>query len=84
MPCVVCVYGMYVVGMCCEDQAYKGRFKGCSPDPYPVAGFLAMVVVGFETKLAATALIVLLFAENLLLNNFWAFSSHTSMFDFKL
>jgi uncharacterized membrane protein YphA (DoxX/SURF4 family) len=48
------------------------------------AGFLAMVVVGFETKLAATALIVLLFAENLFLNNFWAYRSHTSMFDFKL
>eukprot|EP00730_Choanoeca_flexa_P016541 TRINITY_DN7842_c0_g2_i1.p1 TRINITY_DN7842_c0_g2~~TRINITY_DN7842_c0_g2_i1.p1 ORF type:complete len:271 (+),score=36.53 TRINITY_DN7842_c0_g2_i1:55-867(+) len=47
-------------------------------------GFLVMVVVGFETRLAATALIILLFAENLLLNNFWAYSSRTTSFDFKL
>uniref|UniRef100_A0A2D4PTY0 Uncharacterized protein n=1 Tax=Micrurus surinamensis TaxID=129470 RepID=A0A2D4PTY0_MICSU len=41
-----------------------------------------LVAIGFKTKLAALTLVIWLFIINLIQNNFWHISSHSSLHDF--
>lgn len=54
------------------------------PEPNPFAQvLLAMLIIGWRTKLSAVALLIFLMAENITLNDFFVHDEADSMYDYK-